>query len=159
VNNLFNKDFSKIKFEPLLPAEKEDTPVPPVFVVEVAELPRGADIEWFSMGISRCTSIHQTSSLDAEAGAHVTSLGVGEGESWRVEYFGVKIVEDIVNVGKGERKWRNEMTVYTTKTLPEEFAKRWRPVVIPCKAIWGGSGEGVRGLEAVVVVRRELFCD
>jgi diphthine-ammonia ligase len=104
--------------------------IPPVFVVEVEALPRGADIEWFDNGV---TDAGMASSL----------------QSWHA----IEHIEELGEFTAKERAWA-EYTIYTTKALPKKLLDL-RPVVIPCFRVWceGGDRNGAVEIEAVVGVR------
>jgi diphthine-ammonia ligase len=118
-----------------------DIPVPMAFVAQIASLPRDADIEWFSNGIThlnRPVIEHQPQSYHAlDAIEELSMLSAVEGEE---------------GIAKG---WRSEWAVYTSKALPEEFVDKWRPFVVPCFRVWRGDGaQGAVEVDACVIVRR-----
>jgi diphthine-ammonia ligase len=147
-------DYSKLTSGTM---REKNVPRPPGFVVQVAELPRGAEIEWCSTGLSRCSKVSQ----GVKGGVYCTSVE-DEEVNCQFIYRGLDSVDNVVVIGNEEassteRKWVSFFTVYTTKTLPEKFKTRWKPQIIPCRSIWGedGRGEAVREFEAVVVIKRQ----
>jgi diphthine-ammonia ligase len=130
-------DYRSLKSIPVSPSEAKiapELPIPLVFIAQVAELPRGADIEWFSNGLSGLNK-------DMVEGSHQYYLPLDHIENLSVF--------STVEWEKGRKEgFRSEWTVYTTKALPKKFVEEWKPVTIPCYRIWW---EGENGMGAVEI--------
>lgn len=100
------------------------TTSPEVYVAQVAGLPRGADIEWYSNGVSNIVP-----ALSSPTIWHRIS-----------DYEGMAAYTPMFDI-------RLEFTVYTTKPLPK-FLRNLRPAVIPCLRTWC-EREGGNGLDEI----------
>ncbi|QDS67606.1 hypothetical protein FKW77_004020 [Venturia effusa] len=102
----------------------------PVFVAQVAELPRGADIEWFSNGLSNLTSSMEPPQI----------------------WHPIRSMDDFV-VPAWRGVIRSEYTVYSTKTLPPVLMSL-DPVIVPCYRVWceEGDGDGAVEIDGIITV-------
>lgn len=136
----------------------DDTFIPPFFAVQVAELPRGSDIEWQGLGsqcpqitISNTKTSHPTTTGPTCTTATTvinnltyttTEIGTEQAAS-SLEACLREILEMYASPGY-------HVVLYTARPLPEGFV--WPGLVVPCLGVWGR--EGAR-LGAGVVVQRE----
>ncbi|TLD39278.1 adenine nucleotide alpha hydrolases-like protein [Venturia nashicola] len=114
--------------------EETEVPlIPPVFVAQVAELPRGAHIEWFSNGLSNPV------------------LSIKSPQIW----IPISSMDDFV-MPTGKEGVRCEYTVYTTRALPVTLM-HLNLVIIPCYRVWcekEDGGDGAVEIEAVLGIRQ-----
>lgn len=106
---------------------------PPVFVAQVAELPRGADIEWFSNGLSNLVPSMESPQI----------------------WLPIHSLTDFV-VPTAKEGVKFEYTAYTTGALPPTLMEL-KPVIIPCCRIWCGkqdNSDGAVEIEGVVGIRQ-----
>ena len=125
--------------------------VPPFFAVQVAELPRGSDIEWQGLGC-RCENVAITAT-EIQHGHRVDTVVDDD-----FTYTGIEIgIEHSDLVPQGLQHLidsHNQHTdslavVYTMYPLSGGFS---RGQIVPCKGIWGQEG---RRLAAGVVLQRK----
>lgn len=113
-------------------------PRPPVFVAQVAELPRGANIEWFSNALSQIVPSMESPQI----------------------WLPIRSLDDFM-VPAAKDEVRCEYTVYTTRALPVALIDL-NAVIVPCYRVWcekeggdgDGDGDGAVEIEAVVGVRQ-----
>ncbi|KAK4659868.1 hypothetical protein QC762_113050 [Podospora pseudocomata] len=126
-------------------AVKTKTTIPPVFVAEVEELPRGSGVEWQGhLGI-------------ASAGEDSVEI-VKRGESiWQVvveeRFVQTVVVEgldrDSVDEGVGavvkelEGRWLVPVVTYLDKGFEYRLGEEVKGLVVPCRSLWDGKGERV----------------
>lgn len=129
------------------------TQSPPIFTVEVQELPRGSDIEWQGIGLRGNISL--SSRTLSELSATVWSTVTGDG----IAFYSIEIgleginsalvlhsrIEQILTHLDGGRMVH--FTVYTTYNLS---GTTFKGQIIPCQAIWGSQGQRIA---AVMMLR------
>jgi len=136
--------------------------VPPCFVVEVASLPRGASVEWSSIGLTSNSLLfeeHQTYSPSCDATVVAeTSLsprGAGGQESQPgLRYCTAEIVNNEPGVGDGRGGTWQCGTLYASPRLvrsSELSSVGW----VPCKTVWGQGGREVDAVMVGRVVRED----
>ena len=146
---------------------------PPCFVAEVAELPRGASVEWAVLGISVDGSSQQGQvRVSLEDDYQVCSAGGSVGGLT----IATCIVDDmeglasvLQEIQSSEAEEGRLVEVYITGPLPEEDDGRsgyglngMNVQVVLCRSVWDGSGERVyaairyRCFEADEVVQRDV---
>ncbi|KAE9980418.1 hypothetical protein BLS_008750 [Venturia inaequalis] len=109
--------------------------IPPVFVAQVAELPRGANIEWFSNGLSNLVPLMESPQL----------------------WLPIRSMEDLV-VPAVKEGVRSEYTLYTTRDVPAVLMDL-NSIIIPCYRVWcdreGGDGDsdGAVEIQGVIGIR------
>lgn len=114
---------------------------PPCIVVQVDELPRGADIEWTSLGLA-------PGGIELQV---TQGIVTGAGRAGSIfQWVAVAVPTDVDAIGQGE-VILGQYTVYAAQPLPAAWLERAKPRVIPCRAIWSDDG---RELAAVVAVAR-----
>lgn len=124
----------------------DDTSIPPFFAVQVAELPRGSDIEWQGLG-SQCPQVSITRQTDTTIKTTAnnltyTTIEIGtEQAASNLEVCLREILE--IHGGSGCH------VLYTARPLAKGFV--WPGLVVACLGVWGR--EGAR-LDAGVVVQR-----
>ncbi|PSN65664.1 adenine nucleotide alpha hydrolases-like protein [Corynespora cassiicola Philippines] len=115
---------------------------PPCFVVQVASLPRGVDIEWSSTGLT-----HSALSVERPSGrSAVASCTVPRGASPR--FYAVEIVDggkEEVEALKGLGAWTSG-TLYAGPGFPVESMGTGGVQWVPCKGVWGEDGKTVKGV-------------
>lgn len=128
--------------------------IPPCFVVQVEELPRGADIEWTSLGLAKSRiekrltvtepKLHITRILD-------TNSSVVFGGAEKNEQVGL-IRKLIRQSQESQEPVCNQYTIYSSQALPLDFFEGWgvKQQVIPCQRIWDENG---KELAVAAVVR------
>ena len=130
-----------------------DTPrdafVPGFFAVQVAQLPRGCDIEWQSLGIAHSEIVgldyreHQTSF--AKETRHISIPMKTPVDTLRAALH--EILDPVVIAGL-ECRWRlPHATIYTKNP---SLVAGMKAQIVPCKAVWGD--EGIELAAAVVVL-------
>jgi diphthine-ammonia ligase len=129
--------------------------IPPVFAVEVAELPRGSDIEWQGLGC-RCNRLALTvrdmdtdglnvkiwsTTVDDHSAFYSIEIGDGNESSSRATPLHT-LMQDL-----GAAEGVAQSTIYTSYA---SFADRWKGQVVPCKTVWGSEGQRIT---AAITVR------
>jgi diphthine-ammonia ligase len=136
------------------------TTASPCFSLFVSELPRGAPVEWWSLGlrgIVRSTFHLQHStiyrSVSVASGVVVSWIAVEY--AWTINFLAESAAEfawtnastdchpSIESIGNGPL-----ITLFTACTVDKCFMLRWRPTLIPCDRILHGQKE----LEALLLV-------
>ncbi|KAF2266289.1 adenine nucleotide alpha hydrolases-like protein [Lojkania enalia] len=122
--------------------------IPPAFVVEVEELPRGADIEWHSIGVA------------------VEDCDILTGDGFGIIVYTVSVPAARATLFAAEFTVKDDGILDRTKELVEkegfkwehatlyaapECHKMWSQVIpgtqwIPCHRVWGKDGEEVAGV-------------
>lgn len=133
-------------------------PIPSFFAVQVDELPRGAEIEWQSLGVAKgCVHVNE----------HVDNRMIRKSCSFEddrttmfycsilptrsvdeLEQVLVKILDD-ERVTSSDGGHSSHVTIYTTYT---SSCRHLRAQIVPCRSVWGSDG---RNLAAGVMVRRD----
>jgi diphthine-ammonia ligase len=131
--------------------------VPPMFVAQVSELPRGADIEWCSTGIAAASKI--TYSTINHAGYLKQKCLVETSEQSQTEFLYVAFerVEELqAFMEHDENELTRTFTVYTTVLLMQDLEQRLEPMLVPCFGIWGKEGRKLKRFETLVVMRKDI---
>ncbi|PNS13821.1 Diphthine--ammonia ligase [Sphaceloma murrayae] len=113
---------------------------PPLFVVEVQGLPRGASVEWCGVGWGgngRCR-------VERKGVWEEVGMGNGRGElsGWMGLGVGAGTLEEI-DVPAGVM-----VTLYTTGEVADAVLERLKPTVVPCFRIWDAEGKMLRAVVA-----------
>jgi diphthine-ammonia ligase len=128
-----------------------------VFVAQVEELPRSADIEWCSTGIASTSQIRYTSSSHEEYSEQSCLVKISEHSQTEITYTvfehagGLNAFMERASDGASRTS-----TVYTTKPLLQVFLSRFQPMLVPCFGIWGKISDQLKQLEALVVTRKDI---
>lgn len=144
---------------PALPNVEKIAPnstLPPCFVAEVSELPKGADIEWVSHGISN-GNIRYYSLEDGKN----SKIHVVEAEATRTFYLsmGIRDNSDLDRINNVIREWtgcapgqESSKAIYTVYYAERLTSSNWlqgtKPMMVPCRSVW----ERERRLRAIVLV-------
>jgi len=120
---------------------------PPCFVAEVAELPRGASIEWAALGLNAADQQSHVRHLqDREAGISTSWVSTDRFSITTCTVEDAKdlksLLEEIARNVKDEGRL---VEVYTAGWLPEERCD-WETLnveVVPCRSVWGVTAERV----------------
>lgn len=122
---------------------EEERLTPPMFVLEMAELPRGAAVEWWSHGICG----HDVSvSVSTDPSRHAERWTV-EGVEWSVEWMEIKTEAELAAVG-GWLGTADGKTVelFTSRQAAAEAVRGSRAMVLPCRSVWNAAGEELVGV-------------
>ncbi|MCJ1225713.1 hypothetical protein MMC12_002362 [Toensbergia leucococca] len=134
--------------------------VPNFFVVQVDELPRGAKIEWQSLGVANGTVNLESSSV----GGVRSQLCTISGTAMSVTCFGWPLEDTKTEVRNQIKKNVTIMrqprickfvTVYTRWASDWRFSlqlEKFGAQIIPCRYVWGADGQE---LSAGIIVYRE----
>ena len=124
--------------------------VPPFFAAQVAELPRGSDIEWHGLG-SHCdqvvisppgtTGTTTTTTINKNLRYTGVEISIEQSRS-ELEACLQKVLET-----HGQQNV-SQIVVYTAETLSPGFV--WPGQIVPCRGVWGMQG---RRLRAGVVIQ------
>lgn len=145
------EQFSSSAETPSLPnfnilQQSSDT-VPPFFAVQVAELPRGSDIEWQGLG-SHCdqvgisTGTTGTTTTTINKNLRYTGVEIGIEQSGSgLEACLQKVLETHCQQNV------SQAVVYTAQTLSPGFV--WPGQVVPCRGVWGMQGRRLRAGVAI----------
>jgi diphthine-ammonia ligase len=131
----------------------------PCYVVEVCELPKGARIEWSSMGIvvSGAHVYIEEHSVDGGQTLKIWNIHI-EGTDSGVAWVGVRDIKDVHHnlthlrtfaldphapSGLRDRFWPGLWTIYTTTGEPslQVLMKGTNAQIIPCSRVWGDGME------------------
>jgi len=130
-----------------------DRKLTPCFVVEVDQLPRGADIEWASSGFTGCQI--QLSAEHINGCVLHTIHAIEEG--FTVIWASVGTIGDLDRASAAIQScqfWtgneRHHMTVYTVDALPEPWFREFQPLTIPSRRLWAADGSECK---AILMVR------
>lgn len=150
--------------------------VPPCYIVQVSQLPREADIEWHSLGISMPSSSFASSDhrietrkvrigQDIDGYLYLTSItgtsttlfsyeigskqdgGAEEGEAEEVLRF-KQLFMSLVGGSEEKGNWVCEhATLYASPFLGSEWARVLNGMQwVPCRRVWGEHGREVNGV-------------
>lgn len=134
--------------------EEGDVLAPPCIVAQVLELPRAANVEWTSPGLTNCEGVVLGRLERGKTGLFVHETKIAE-ETMRFFSASVAItnnigeLEDILESAKVPVEGR-VYTVYAAEPLPQNWLNRAAPLVVPCGRVWGPDGKEVA---AAVTVR------
>jgi diphthine-ammonia ligase len=148
-------DFTKIS------GNAQDTVEPPVFVAEVEELPRGAQIEWSSTGIgTRDQSIaYRDRTLSMGVRGYDCVIKASETYEASISYFAVDDMQALETfIGEmGQDQANGSVTIYSTKSVPAKFWSRFpSAMLVPCPSLWHGEKDGgVRSIEVMITTRKD----
>ncbi|KAL1997931.1 hypothetical protein VTN02DRAFT_410 [Thermoascus thermophilus] len=124
--------------------------VPPFFAVQVAELPRGSDIEWQGLG-SRCEQVEMTAE-DLYYGQQIRSVANGSvflsieiGEQESESAFATSLQHAMESRGLEGKP--SQAVIYTAYPVPKGL---WKGQVVPCRSVWGPRG---RRLAAAITLQ------
>lgn len=134
--------------------------VPPLFVVEIAQLPRSSEVEWQSVGISRAPI--KFFNTIPEGGISVTACSVASDETI-VGYIGIEHMETETDIltrieqallllqyrCKVPDVRYGHKTIYTAHKLN---AGKFNAQLIPCKSVWSVDGHA---LTVAIIVEYE----
>lgn len=122
-------DYNRV-FPPSSASTANQILTPPCFVVQVGELPRGADIEWTSIGLAA-----------DRVELRVTKRNITGAEGGRTSFQWIPITEPTdVNAINESEDTVEHYTIYSAQPLPLLWLDRVKPRVIPCDKIWGDDG-------------------
>lgn len=151
------EQFSSSAETPSLPnfniLQQSSNTVPPFFATQVAELPRGSDIEWQGLG-SHCDQVGispgttGTTTTTINKNLHYTGVEIG------IEQPGSELeacLQEILEM-HGQQNV-SQIFVYTAQTLSPGFV--WPGQIVPCRGVWGMQG---RRLRAGVVIQIAEGC-
>jgi len=130
--------------------EQSGLKIPPCFIAEVEELPRNADVEWSSVGVSG--KVEQ--GRDGSGTAIETTCAHKDGTlSYTEVWWEVLRTEgdwDDKLRCRGKKGYDLFVEVYTSVGVPEWLAEDIPgAMIVPCRSIWTGDGEEV---DAVVKI-------
>jgi diphthine-ammonia ligase len=133
---------------------------PPVFVVEVSELPRGASVEWTALGLAGCpVALEPFGDEMVGLSQYATDL---RGTDVRIYCYGVKDPQALAQIpgllaaedGSDSRLGQIQYTLYTTPgVLDQGRVDLSRGQIVPCRRIWNSTGERIA---AAVVARKTM---
>ncbi|KAI4157156.1 MAG: hypothetical protein L6R39_000753 [Caloplaca ligustica] len=134
-----------------LEAEDAATMIPPFFAVEVAQLPRGSEIEWQALGVARApVKVSRTASGFGDSVTacslvsdeiHYGFIGIKNVNS--VADFEIRVerallelqkISQIPNAGDGQK------TIYTSHRMD---CSKFEGQVVPCRTVWNSNGEKI----------------
>ncbi|KAK7532122.1 uncharacterized protein J3D65DRAFT_635832 [Phyllosticta citribraziliensis] len=144
---------------------------PPCFVAQVLSLPRDAQIEWTSPGLSaRSSTVTLKSVTSGTAAGHPVEVFSAQPGNDGTAFFMVGIthasqLEELKQVlapaglpeetPTEEKKEEGDVdavfTVYVAGELPRAWLEAVKPTIVPCKRVWGSDGSE---LLAGVVIRK-----
>ncbi|OCL07218.1 hypothetical protein AOQ84DRAFT_377896, partial [Glonium stellatum] len=132
---------------------KDGCPIPPCFVVQVEELPRGADIEWTSLGLAKARI--EMGATATEPKLHVTRILGTDSRiiSGGVEKEHVGLIKKLIRQSQESKELdRDQYTIYTSQAIQSDLFEglEVKQQIIPCQRIWGEDG---KELAVAVVVR------
>ena len=133
---------------------------PPVFAVQVAELPRGADIEWCSTGIASAGRMINYTTRGSGRGyiSYDCTVGLSSTSSEVTSYLAFDGMEAVEAFVKDGGEGIEGITAYTTGSLPSIFWDGFgRAMLVPCFSIWRRDDDGrMRGLAVLLVAKRHV---
>lgn len=133
-----------------------DTLVPPIFTVQVSELPRSADVEWHALGLSvpnASLHIRHRTSPDiwttsfAEQDTVVLAMAIREDGHGN----GFEVWKSVLEEDRRDRMELVYATVYATERLDRVWVEGLGAMWVPCERVWSGEEE----VKGVVVMRVE----
>ncbi|EON66782.1 hypothetical protein W97_06030 [Coniosporium apollinis CBS 100218] len=130
-------------------SSQEQSPTPPCIVVQVDELPRGAAIEWTSVGLADCSRIDfEEVSLSPGLPSYKTQVAGTDScmvwseiatpdRIWLVDH----LLDHPDNSPSGQRG--RQTTVYTSESLNLRWLKTTSAQIIPCRRLWDVDGSEI----------------
>ncbi|KAB8223419.1 hypothetical protein BDV33DRAFT_200686 [Aspergillus novoparasiticus] len=132
---------------PNISVVQSDVLVPPFFAVQVAELPRGSDIEWQGLGY-RCGGLKMAAE-ELDVGRKIDTITDGN-----LRYTGIEIDNGTELESCLQRILQRYPTagvshavLYTAQPLS---ANTWPGQIVPCTSVWGQKG---RQLAAGIILQ------
>ncbi|KAB8275685.1 hypothetical protein BDV30DRAFT_236325 [Aspergillus minisclerotigenes] len=132
---------------PNISVVQSDVLVPPFFAVQVAELPRGSDIEWQGLGC-RCGGLKMAAE-ELDVGRKIDTITDGN-----LRYTGIEIDNGTELESCLQRLLERYSTagvshavLYTAQPLS---ANTWPGQIVPCTSVWGQKG---RQLAAGIILQ------
>ncbi|RAQ41623.1 ATP binding L-PSP endoribonuclease family protein [Aspergillus flavus] len=132
---------------PNMSVVQSDVLVPPFFAVQVAELPRGSDIEWQGLGC-RCGGLKMAAE-ELDVGRKIDTITDGN-----LRYTGIEIDNGTELESCLQRLLERYSTagvshavLYTAQPLS---ANTWPGQIVPCTSVWGQKG---RQLAAGIILQ------
>ncbi|KAH8700267.1 putative ATP binding L-PSP endoribonuclease family protein [Talaromyces proteolyticus] len=132
--------------------------IPPVFTVEVEELPRGSDIEWQALGTtcSRITTPIVTRTADPDTRIWCTRIN-NNAVSYTIEIGASSdrdtVLDDRLDALMSDLQCDLETPHPTIYTAASVSMRRLKGQIVPCRSVWGDDG-----LEKVAVVIMRCMC-
>ncbi|KAE8320225.1 hypothetical protein BDV41DRAFT_5466 [Aspergillus transmontanensis] len=132
---------------PNISVVQSDVLVPPFFAVQVAELPRGSDIEWQGLGY-RCGGLKMAAEeldvgrkIDTITDGNLRYTGIEIDNGTELESCLQRILERYPTAGV------SHAVLYTAQPLS---ANTWPGQIVPCTSVWGQKG---RQLAAGIILQ------
>jgi hypothetical protein len=125
-------------------------PVPPGFVALVAELPRGAPVEWHSIGLMDSGIVQHSMAMDGIRLFHTASCSSATTTTW-ISIPHSANMDRLNSLRCFQRARENKspsVTLYATGQADVGWVRRWNAQVIPCYELLGEGGS----LQGLVVV-------
>lgn len=120
-------------------ADGQNAEIPAFFAIQVDELPRGCNIEWYSQGLAKAKVTLTTSSCHGLVYHHCylpehyrTVTAISFPASLSDEGFARRF--KLLGLGKIAWVMHAHVTIYTTRVLKTDA------LTIPCRSIWGRDG-------------------
>jgi len=129
--------------------QQPDLKPPPCFIAEVEDLPRNADVEWTSVGVSgKLNQVRDDSTVIETTEAHKDGTWSETEIWWEVLRTEVDWDDKVRCLPNGGCDLFVE--VYTSVGVPEWLEKHIPgAMIVPCRSVWVGDGEQV---DAVVKI-------
>ncbi|KAF2792627.1 adenine nucleotide alpha hydrolases-like protein, partial [Melanomma pulvis-pyrius CBS 109.77] len=126
--------------DPSMIIADENTAIPPCFVVQVAQLPRDAPIEWSALGLAKGT-------LTSEMVFHQPRVFYTDVKDSKVRFIALEVTDDWNEVPTLIRTgvW-DHCTLYAGPDFPDNWGSLKGVSYVPCQAVWGHGGKKVRGV-------------
>jgi diphthine-ammonia ligase len=129
------------------PTNPGTSPVPPFFVAQVQELPRGVDVEWSAAGLtSKSISFKRDIT---HSNVTTTTSASSRSRFYTLEICEMADVDTLTRLGEDSVDTWSSATLYTGRGFvwDREAGMGLRGVQwIPCKRVWGEDGKEVRGV-------------
>ncbi|KAE8344143.1 hypothetical protein BDV24DRAFT_160692 [Aspergillus arachidicola] len=132
---------------PNISVVQSDVLVPPFFAVQVAELPRGSDIEWQGLGY-RCGGLKMAADeldvghkIDTITDGNLRYTGIEIDNGTELESCLQRLLERYSTAGV------SHAVLYTAQPLS---ANTWPGQIVPCTSVWGQKG---RQLAAGIILQ------
>ncbi|KIW03292.1 uncharacterized protein PV09_05505 [Verruconis gallopava] len=129
---------------------------PPVFAVQVEELPRSVDIEWCGTGIASASNIGYSSRVLRGASEHSAFVDFSADSRAQFTYLAFDTIEGVKDLTRETLgKANKSMTMFAAKPVPEGFVGMSDVPFIPCFSIHGRAGAELKSFEALVIMRQD----